>query len=106
MSEHAHGPDLVEFWLAMTDRQIAMTAPKVAEYGSRDLVDIGREVLSLAGRDTDDDRLAFEAGVFFYVRGKVARWAAAVHRGEPVSKDTLDDIIIYSTLVLHDREGE
>jgi hypothetical protein len=95
---------LHQFWNDTTARHINMTVPKIQEYGSRDLVDMGREILSLTGRDTDDDRLAFEAGVFFYVRGKVARWAAAVGRGEPVSRDTLDDLIIYCTLVLHNRE--
>lgn len=98
--------DIEVFWRELANRHIAMTAPKIAEYGSRDLVDIGREVLSLASRDTENDRLAFEAGVFFYVRGKIARWAAAVGRGEPVSQDTLDDIVIYCTLVLHNREGD
>ena len=92
-------------WWADTSRAIAnMVVPKAREYGSRDLVEIGREFAALAGRGEVSEGYAYELGVFFYLRGKVSRWSAAAARGELVSKDTLDDIIAYAMMALHNRE--
>lgn len=93
-----------DWWMNTAERHADMVTPKMAEYGSRDLVEIGREFAALAGREGLDDTVAYEVGVFFYLRGKVARWSAAVGRGEQVSQDTLDDIVAYSMMVLHNRE--
>lgn len=93
-----------DWWMNTAERHADMVTPKMAEYGSRDLVEIGREFAALAGREGLDDTVAYEVGVLFYSRGKLARWSAAVGRGEQVSQDTLDDIIAYSMMVLHNRE--
>lgn len=93
-----------DWWMKQAEEHADMVTPKMAEYGSRDLVEIGREFAALAGREGLDDTVAYEVGVLFYLRGKVARWSAAVGRGEQVSQDTLDDIVAYSMMVLHNRE--
>src|SRR5699024_3150555 len=79
------------WWMKQAEEHADMVTPKMAEYGSRDLVEIGREFSALAGEEGLSDEAAYEVGVFFYLRGKVARWSAAVGRGDQVSKDTLDD---------------
>ena len=92
------------WWMKQAEEHADMVTPKMAEYGSRDLVEIGREFSALAGKEGLSDEAAYEVGVFFYLRGKVARWSAAVGRGDQVSKDTLDDIVAYSMMVLHNRQ--
>ena len=92
------------WWMGQAEEHADMVTPKMAEYGSRDLVEIGREFSALAGEENLSDEAAYEVGVMFYVRGKVARWSAAVGRGDQVSKDTLDDIVAYSMMVLHNRQ--
>lgn len=93
-----------DWWMGQAEEHADMVTPKMAEYGSRDLVEIGREFSALAGEENLSDEAAYEVGVLFYVRGKVARWSAAVGRGDQVSKDTLDDIVAYSMMVLHNRQ--
>lgn len=94
-----------EWWTQTTIGHMQSVVPKMVEYGSRDLVEIGRGVLDVAGKPDASDNEAYEAGVYFYVRGKLARWATAVGRGVPVSRDTLDDIIIYCMMVLDNRDN-
>lgn len=93
-----------DWWMKQAEEHADMVTPKMAEYGSRDLVEIGREFSALAGEENLSDEAAYEVGVLFYVRGKVARWSAAVGRGDQVSKDTLDDIVCYTMMVLHNRQ--
>lgn len=95
---------LGDFWREDTERLITMCEPKVIEYGSEDLVELGRDVARMAGRPVPDDGLAYELGVFFYVRGKMARWMNAAVRGEHVNQDSLDDILTYVVLCKYDRK--
>ena len=86
--------ELERWWAGIAASEAEKVAPKAYEYGSRDLLDIGHDMARILGVDWDD-RQAAEAGTYFYVRGKLARWTAALERGEDVSMDTLADIGVY-----------
>jgi len=85
---------LKDWWLEQAANEVQLVAPKAVEYGSRDLIEMGRTLLRVAGREVTDEEAA-EAGVWFYVVGKIARWTAAMERGDRVSDDTLLDIGTY-----------
>lgn len=82
------------WWHQRAEDEVTSVAPKAIEYGSRDLIEMGRTLIRVAGREVTDEEAA-EAGIWFYVLGKIARWTAAIERGERVSNDTLLDIGIY-----------
>lgn len=86
--------DLGSWWEGKARDEIERTVPKAVEYGSTDLVDIGRDLARCAGREVTDEEAA-ELGIYFYLRGKLARWTDAVIRGVRVSDDTLFDIGVY-----------
>lgn len=94
---------LSEWWRQCADDEIARTVPKAVEYGATDLIDIGRNVARLAGREVDD-RQAAELGIFFYLEGKFARWRSAIMEGRDVSDDTLFDIGVYVRMTQRIRE--
>lgn len=94
---------LAEWWRQCADDEIAKTVPKAVEYGSTDLIDIGRNVARLSGRKVDD-RQAAELGVFFYLEGKFARWRSAIMEDRDVSEDTLFDIGVYVRMAQRIRE--
>ena len=85
---------LRRWWNDQADREIEATVPKAIEYGSTDLIDIGRNVASTAGRDVTDQEAAL-LGIYFYLEGKLARWRSAIKEGREVSDDTLFDIGVY-----------
>lgn len=86
--------ELSDWWLGLARDEIARTVPKAIEYGSTDLVDIGRDLADCLGRRVTDE-VAAELGIYFYLRGKLARWRDAIIRGERPSDDTLFDIGVY-----------
>lgn len=96
----------VNKWWAETslDDQLAFL-PKFKEYGSNDLVEIGRTMLAVAGRDEDDDQVCAEVGIYFYLVGKIARWTEALQRGDRPSDDTLLDISTYAMMARLNRAG-
>lgn len=85
---------LDEWWRELAEQEIERTVPKAVEYSSTDLTDIGMDLARTMGREVTDEEAA-ELGVFFYLRGKVARWVGAVMAGQRVSDDTLFDIGVY-----------
>lgn len=86
---------LTDWWLDTARAEVQKVAPKAVEYGSTDLVEIGRDIAVMMGwRDLDDEALA-ELGIYFYLVGKMARWRDAIHRKARVSDDTLHDIGVY-----------
>lgn len=85
---------LADWWRQLAEDEIQRTVPKAVEYGSTDLIDIGRNIARLSGRDVDDAQAA-ELGVYFYLEGKFARWRSAIMEGREVSDDTLFDIGVY-----------
>jgi hypothetical protein len=86
---------LTDWWLDLAQEEVKKVAPKAVEYGSTDLIEIGRDLASMMGwRSLSDEYLA-EIGIYFYLVGKMARWRDAIHRHERVSDDTLHDIGVY-----------
>jgi hypothetical protein len=96
--------DLVHWWCGAADDEIRRTLPKVVEYGATDLVDIGRDLAACMDRQVTDQEAA-ELGIYFYVRGKLARWTDAIKRGKPVSDDTLFDLGIYIRMAQRVRQS-
>lgn len=94
---------LTEWWMQQAENEIARTVPKAVEYSAVDLMDIGHDLARTMGREVSDEEAA-ELGVFFYLRGKVARWVGSVMAGTRVSDDTLFDIGVYVRMAQRIRE--
>jgi hypothetical protein len=95
--------ELTEWWVRLAETEVERTVPKAIEYSATDLTDIGHDLARTAGREVDDEEAA-ELGVFFYLRGKMARWVGAVIAGQRVSDDTLFDIGVYVRMAQRIRE--
>lgn len=103
---------LGDWWRERAEAEIGMVAAKAVEYGSADLVEIGRQLHQAGVRlpndmqpyDHDRDAYLAELGIYFYVCGKLARWTSAVTEGRPVSTDTLLDIGVYVRMAQRVRE--
>lgn len=96
--------ELESWWLARAQDEIERTIPKAVEYSSTDLVDIGRDLARMAGREVSDEE-AEELGVFFYLRGKLSRWYGAILNGKRPSDDTIFDIGVYCRMVQRIRDS-
>jgi hypothetical protein len=91
--------ELSFWWMSMAENEVGQTVAKAIEYGSTDLIDIGRSMARYAGRgDALTDQEAALLGVFFYLEGKLSRWRSAITRGELPSRDTLLDIGVYARM--------
>lgn len=86
--------ELSNWWLHRANTESEQVVAKAIEYGSRDLVEIGLDLARCMDRKVTDQEAA-ELGVYFYLRGKMARWTEAVADGRTVSDDTLKDIGVY-----------
>ena len=108
--ENTEGTDSVSalqgWWEQTAHDEVSRLVSKMAEYGglsrATDLIEIGRDLVAagvskgpLTGAGTIQEGWLQELGIYFYVRGKFARWQAAIIEGRPVSDDTLLDIGIY-----------
>lgn len=96
-----HGAtELADWWREKAESEIEQTVEKAVEYGSTDLIDIGRSMARVAGRNTPDfsDSDAAMWGIFFYLEGKLSRWRSALERGSRPSLDTLLDIGVYARM--------
>lgn len=82
------------WWYDLAKTEIDRTVPKAVEYSSTDLADIGHQLARTAGRQVTDEEAA-ELGIFFYIQGKLSRWAGAVTNGQRPSDDTLFDLGVY-----------
>lgn len=90
--------ELGQWWMDLAREEIRRTVPKVDEYGSTDLADVGWDLARMRGRDPDlptSVEEATELGIYFYIRGKLSRWTDAIIRGDRPSDDTLFDISVY-----------
>lgn len=101
--QSANAHELENWWHDRASEEIERTIPKALEYGSGDLIEIGRQMAETMridqGRHLKDEVLA-ELGIYFYVVGKMARWTDAVKNGgRRVSDDTLFDIGVYIRMV-------
>jgi len=99
--------ELRTWWFNKASAEADQTVAKAIEYGSDDLVEIGRQmatVLHLEGPYSTDAELA-ELGVYFYIIGKLARWTSAIRRGDRPSDDTLLDIGVYVRMAQRIRDA-
>ena len=96
---------LYDWWIDAAKDEAEQTIKKMLEYGSGDLVAVGRQVISLAGRPPVSDSVAMETGCLFYLIGKMERAISAHRRGSTPSDDTWFDIAVYSKMVLAKRNG-
>lgn len=87
--------DLAQWWRETAEREIDGVVDKAIEYGATDLAEIGRTLNQAMKRPGATEAQMAELGVFFYITGKMARWADAVKDGRNVSDDTLHDIGVY-----------
>ena len=102
MSTHL---DLTGWWLEHAASEAEQTVAKMEEYGSGDLVEIGRQLAKMQGRTVISPQEAMELGCMFYILGKVARITSAVERGDRPSSDTWFDLSVYAKMVLAVRAG-
>lgn len=109
--------EISEWWETTAHDEIAQLVSKAREYGgahrAEDLTDLGRSLVEAGVKygpviaridgkpvyGTMTDAEAQELGCYFYLRGKFARWVAAIKEGRPVSDDTLHDIGVYVRMV-------
>lgn len=96
--------ELRMWWHEMAEHEVNRTVPKAIEYGSNDLVEIGRNLAHCMKRSVTGEEAA-ELGVFFYLQGKMARWTDAIRRGARPSDDTLFDIGVYVRMAQRIREA-
>lgn len=94
---------LADWWMTQAEAEIEATVDKAIEYSSTDLVDIGRTLARTAGREVSDEEAA-ELGIFFYLQGKLSRWAGAIAAGKRPSDDTILDIGIYCRMAQRVRD--
>lgn len=95
--------ELADWWRETAESEIKQTVAKAIEYGATDLIDIGRSLARVAGREVDDQTAA-EWGIFFYLEGKLSRWRSAMERGDVASFDTLLDIGVYARMAQRVRQ--
>ena len=62
---------LYDWWIDAAKDEAILTIRKMDEYGSGDLVAVGRQVISLAGRPPVSDSVAMETGCLFYLIGEM-----------------------------------
>ena len=103
--------ELRGWWEQTAHDEIAGLIGKMEEYGgmhrATDLTEIGRAMVEAGvtplggggGPIEVQEQWYQELGAYFYLRGKFARWGAAIIEGRPVSDDTLHDIAIYTRMV-------
>lgn len=100
-ADSAPTDSLCDWWVGVAADDIARTEAKIHDYGGRgaaiDLLSIGRDLAMTMGRAVSDEE-AIELGIYFYTRGKLARWTAAVMEGRRPSPDTLLDLTFYAMM--------
>lgn len=100
--------ELASWWSIQASDEIDMVVAKAVEYGGGgaaiDLIQIGQDIAAVAGMGEVSDEEATELGIYFYLRGKLSRWTAALIEGRRVSSDTLLDIGVYVRMAQRNRQ--
>lgn len=94
---------VTEWWLKRAKEEAESVVPKAVEYGSNSLMQLGRKMAQLQGREVGDDE-ALELGCWANLIQKVERMTDSVMRGERCSDDTVYDIGIYIKMVQRIRD--
>lgn len=88
----------------LTSEVTDMVIPKARTYGTTELSQLGATLMNVAGKGTTPERDSMQYAVWFYSVGKMARWTAAVKRGEQPTRDTVLDILVYALMWLKVEE--
>lgn len=97
--------ELSKWWKGRVLAEIDATVPKAIEYGSHDLIEMGRTLAYVMKRDGISDEEAAELGIWFYQLGKMGRWTNAIRNQTRVSDDTLLDIGVYAKMAQRVRDA-
>lgn len=97
--------ELFQWWYQDSGNMAQATVAKMLEYGSGDLVAIGRQITQMTGRPLGSPAQMMELGCMFYLLGKVARLQSAIEDGRDPSDDTWLDIEVYAKMVRAARAG-
>lgn len=94
---------LQDWWIERARQEIEQVGPKAVEYGPNSMIEVGRAMGRMSGRDLTDEE-AIEVACMFYISGKLGRWVDAVAHGKRPSDDTIHDIGIYIKMAQRNRE--
>lgn len=95
---------VTEWWMDRAEEEARSVVPKAVEYGSNSLMQLGRKMAQLQGREVADDE-ALELGCWANLVQKVERMTDSVMRGERCSDDTIYDVGIYIKMVQRIRDA-
>lgn len=93
---------LTNWWLETAEAEVRPVAEKAVEYGPNSMIEVGRAMGRMSGRDLTDEE-ATEVACMFYISGKLGRWVDAVAHGKRPTDDTLHDIGIYIKMSQRNR---
>lgn len=100
--------ELASWWAMQASDEVDMVVAKAVEYGGDgaaiDLIQIGQDMAAVMGQSPVTDEEATELGIYFYLRGKMARWTAALVEGRRVSSDTILDMGVYTRMAQRNRQ--
>ena len=99
---------LAEWWRTKAEEEIDMVADKAVVYGANDLYEIGFAMYMRMGKEEGRDftkQMAIQAGIYFYLLGKIARLGTAVEQCKLTIADTPLDIGIYSRMLQRTAEA-
>ena len=94
---------LTDWWMERARQEVEQVGPKAVEYGPNSMIEVGRAMGRMSGRDLSDEE-AIEVACMFYISGKLGRWVDAVAHGKRPSDDTVHDIGIYIKMAQRNRE--
>ena len=93
------------WWLDSATNEIDGMMDKLAEYGTGDLHEIGRQMMKIKGAYDSEttDQQCYEIGITFYALGKIQQIITAAEQDKLASTDTWHDLAIYAKMVLAGR---
>lgn len=98
-----YNTDIERWWAQTAQADYDGFGPKLEEYGSDDLREIGRDLAKAMKWDAPDEVL-YELGCWFYLRGKLARAMSAIAAHRLPSDDTALDTTVYSMMIRRIRQ--
>ena len=96
---------LSSWWIDHAIDEARRTCAKMAEYGSSDLVALGRTYAHMAGIPAPAAVEAMEIGCLIYLLGKVNRAVESVRQHRPILLDTWFDTAVYAKMAQAARAG-
>lgn len=94
---------LTDWWMDTAKAEVEPVAVKAVEYGPNSMIEVGRAMGRMSGRDLTNEE-AIEVACMFYISGKLGRWVDAVAHGKRPSDDTIHDIGIYIKMTQRNRQ--